>query len=231
MADISLADDSGGYEDFVIERPLSTNQLMQFESEINIQDFDKLRADWSHLPMLRLWSHGFNKVDLLSWFSSFPPELVSILERSLSIVHHALVSRISHLETFMCKLSTKAEPDAVDMEMLWCERAPLAALRVCYDPVTQARTGISINKVHAHLIQMHPEEYLARVAQHDMSFPMPAVDFLCMVLDDMLHISDDKMERYTRYSKNVNGERRAILMFTSKVRRYNSIGQVVAVIL
>jgi hypothetical protein len=36
MADIALAEDSDGYEDFVIERQLSTDQLMQFESEIKI---------------------------------------------------------------------------------------------------------------------------------------------------------------------------------------------------
>jgi hypothetical protein len=227
--------DQGG--NAVIERPLTTNQLMRFGYEIYDPDFDKVKNDWSHIPMLRLWNHGYNKSVLLTWFSSFPPELVSILKRTLGLAHHVLVARISHLETVkgMYKVpdtvpSFDVKSDSEDMELVWFDQAPHAGLRVCYDPVTQARTSVSVNMMHSHLMQMHREEYMARIGNHDMSFPMPAIDFLCMAVDDMLQISVDKLDRYVRYSRIVNGERKAMLVFTSKIRRYNSIGQVVEVL-
>ena len=72
---------------------------------------------------------------------------------------------------------------------------------------------------------------MARIANHDLSLPVPAIDFLCIVLDDMLlQTSVDRWDRYVRYSTNVNGERKVMLIFTSKIRRYNAIGQVVEVI-
>ena len=169
---------------------------------------------------------------LLTWFSSFPPELVSIFKRALGIVHHALVARSSHLETIreMCKVS-KAEPLSEEMGMTWCERAPHTGIRVRHDPITQARLSVSVNMMHAHILQFHPEEFMARMANHDMSFPMPSVDFLCLALDDILQFSVDKLHWYVRHSKILNGRRKVFLVFISKIRRYNSIGQLVEVLL
>jgi len=200
---------------------------LRFGSEVYDPDFDKVKNDWSYIPMIRLWSHGYNKSVLLTWFRSFPPELVSILRMTLGIVHHAIVARTSHLETFrgMLKdLSYKAEPCSEKMETLWCEQAPHAGLRIRYDPSTQARISVSVNMMHADLLQMHPEEYMARVANHDMSLPMPAADFLCLALDDILQFSVDRLHWYVRY--RLNGQRKVKLVFISKIRRYNSIGQV-----
>jgi hypothetical protein len=222
------------HENSVIERPLTTHRHLLFGSGICDPAFDQMKNDWSYLPMLRLWNHGYNKSVLLKWFSSFPPELISMMKWALGIVHHTLVARISHLENIrkMCKhFSYRAEPDSSEeMSMLWHEETSEAIMRVYYDPVTQARTSVSVNRRHEHLVQTHREEYLARIANHDMSLPVPAMDFLCIVLDDMLlQTSVDKWDRYLRYSKIVNGERKVMLIFTSKIRRYNSIGQVVEV--
>jgi hypothetical protein len=215
-----------------IERPLISHQHLRFGSQLYDSDFDQVKHEWSHIPMLRLWSHGYKKSVLLIWFASFPPELVSIFKRSLGIVHQALVARISHLENLrgICNAgSYTVEAGTMAMDTIWCEQAPCACMRVNYDPVTQARTSISVNMQHEHLLQMHREEFMARIGHHDLDFPVPSFDFLCIALDNILQFSVDKLERYMRYSKNMNGARKAMLVFASTIRRYNSVGQIVEV--
>ena len=57
---------------------------------------------------------------------------------------------------------------------------------MAFDPATQLRKGARVNPSTQYTVNMHTEEFLSRLAAHDLPLPMTELDFVLVFLDLIL---------------------------------------------
>ena len=220
-----------------IERPLATcdNIVLQLDCQFV---YENVKREWDYLPMFRLWSIGYCRPLLVDWFASFPPELVHAFRKSLAVVQKNMIDRISYLHSFeSLRTATVVECEAISTEFDCSFDGTLDDITSCafmslrFDPKTQIRQRVWANSMQAGISGIHREELLARFANHDLTFGMSDIEFLCLCIDDLLNGMADRAERfYRQIFVCSNGAVRAVLLHGSRARTYNSVGQLVQVI-
>ena len=213
-----------------IERPIAFVGEIRFLPD-NAIDVERAKSSWPFLPIFRLWSFGLKKEELVKWFDSIPNEIVSVLQRMLSLMHADLIKRASHTQTIRGTNHMSADDPFRSVEECddmgdFFESEGRAYVRVEYEAATQERKHACANKMNSFVEHMHREEYLARMANHELSIPMPSFDFLCFSMNDVLQYSEHRLERYFRLCKLSSATGGAMLIHSTTIRSYNSAGQI-----
>jgi hypothetical protein len=214
-----------------IEHPITAQNYLSLDTigQCNI------RKDWSFLPIIRFWTMGYNQTTLSRWFDMIPPDIGFLLKRILAQVEDEMVSRIMHLKVLegLCSRSAKvwddvgliAEPPE---QSVWDGDETCPHLTIRYDPVTQERTNIHVNRKLSNLVGLHIEEFLSRFAAYDFGIPMPPEDFLYIMIDDMLNIPVSKKEIYHRLLAT-NGNHQGMLVVVTIIKTFNAAGEITQV--
>ena len=209
-----------------IERPLETRNSLDLRFEQCHFLYGKVKKEWDFIPMCRLWSIGYSQHLLVDWFASFPPELVRAFKAILAELQDNMVSRFSYLTSVESMRSTVGgESVSSELDGKWDDFSSCAFLGLRFDPKTQTRLKVSANVLQSEINCIHREELLARFANHDLTFGMSQIEFLCLVVDELLNSTADHSEKYYRQIFVVNGTVSAVLLHGSKTRTFNSIGQ------
>jgi hypothetical protein len=207
-------------EEVWIERPLATLSSLKLNAN---RDFST-GSNWAYLPIFRFWTYGYRPSQLAAWFDSIPLDIASILQQILAIMQTDMISRVMHL-----KAMGLYEPEQLvehDDFCHWEDEDNGARTRIIYDPCTQQRRSFSVNRLLAQLFCMHPEELLARFANRELDLSVPATDFLYTLLDDVLHPTVARRDRYYRVS---NKTHQGTLIATTIIKTFNSFGETVEV--
>ena len=157
-----------------------------------------------------------------------PADIGFLLQRILAKVEDEMVNRIMHLKVLegLCTRSSTELDDVglISEQSLWDgdETCPHMAIR--YDPATQQRTNVHVNKKLANLVGLHIEEFLSRFAAYDFGIPMPLEDFLYIMIDDVLHAPVNKKETYHRLLAS-NCTHQGVLVVATSIKTFNSTGE------
>jgi hypothetical protein len=214
-------------DDKWIERPLETPSSLSLG---NIRQRE-IRKAWSFLPIFRYWTMGYNQTALSRCFDLIPADIGFLLQKILEKVEEDMTNRIMHLKevTRMCKQSsTEMNSDEVyhiSEQSLWDGDETCPHMTIRYDPVSQHRKNVQVNKKMANIVGVHIEEYLARYAAYDIGIPMPFEDFICIMMDDVLSIPVNKKEIYHRLIAT-SGCNQAALVVSTVVKTFNAAGEI-----
>ena len=216
-----------------IERPLCFRGSLTFRPD-NTKDIERAKSSWSFLPIYTVWSYGVNREELVQWFDSIPPNIVSVLQRVLSNIHNQLLQRgpieknetdLSLTDPFPLENPFRSVEESDEMGEYF-ESLSLAYMRIEYDPSTLERKCVFANKMNSFIEHMHREEYLARMAGHDLSISMPPFDFLCFLVAGILQFSEPRLERCFRLCKMSSASGGAMLVHATTIRCFNAVGRI-----
>ena len=218
-----------------IERPIAFSGELAFSVE-NSLEVARAKSNWSFLPLIRLWSWGINRDELVEWFDSIPHEIVFILQQILSKLHTALAARASLTNTTRSFNTNQITDGSIPFDNPFravenskligdsFEEYGVAFTQIDYDSSTQERKSAHTNKTSAFIEHMHCEEYLARMANHDLCIPMPPFDFLCFLMDGLLRFSEQRIERTFRLCNFNNESGGAMFVQGVTIRSYDAGG-------
>lgn len=218
-----------------IERPITSGSI-SFSPD-NASDIERAKATWPFLPIHRIWSFGIKREELVKWFDSIPPEITAVLHRMLSRMHCLLIKRSETVTSDPpCDNFSANSNDFFDNPFRSMEESDeigdlyasesYVYTRIEYDPVTQERKSAFSNRRGSFIEHMHREEYLARMASHDLAISMPYFDFLCFFMDDCLRYSEQRLERCFRYNKWSKSSGGAMLLHSTTIRSFDSGGRI-----
>jgi hypothetical protein len=152
----------------------------------------------------RIWTSGFRLGQIASMFDALPVTIYSAMERAFA----ALMQRPPP------PAATTAAAGVDLLEETLCA----GAMRLEFSPATQQRSRIHVTPAWACIFGMHGEELLSRMAAHDLRLPMPELDFLVLVLYDLLHAASPAgAARYMRFAAGPRGDPRGVLVFWTTV--------------
>ena len=217
-----------------IERPITYIGNMRYVPDTEV-DIERAKSSWPFLPIYRYWSFGFNREELVKWFDSIPPHIVSMLQRMFLMLHTELLKRAPHTQAMGGHQNSEIDlPPGNPFRKIevGAELGDIFDLKghayTCfeYEPSTQERQSAFTNRMNSFIEHMHREEYLARLANHDMSIPMPPFDFLCFFVNDCLRFSQQHVERYIRLSKLRSASGGAMLVHITSIRSYDAVGRI-----
>ena len=217
-----------------IERPITYIGNMRYVPDTEV-DIERAKSSWPFLPIYRYWSFGFNREELVKWFDSIPPHIVSMLQRMFLMLHTELLKRAPHTQAMGGHQNSEIDlPPGNPFRKIevGAELGDIFDLKgqayTCfeYEPSTQERQSAFTNRMNSFIEHMHREEYLARLANHDMSISMPPFDFLCFFVNDCLRFSQQHVERYIRLSKLRNPSGGAMLVHITSIRSYDAVGRI-----
>ena len=195
------------------ERPLITRDSVDSQSERCNRIYEKVKREWNYLPLSRLWSIGYSRSLLVGWFASFPPELVHAFKSILVILQRNMIARVSYLKTFESMRTTvDCDSRSSDLGRAKDDVPACAYSSVRFDPENQSWKKAWTNN------------------DQDVTFEMSGIEFLCLVIDELLNSTVDEADRYHRQIFVCNGAVRAVLLHRTRTHSYNSVGQLVQVI-
>ena len=162
-----------------------------------------------------------------------PADIGLLLKKILAKVEDEMVSRIMHLKVLagLCARSaTDCDWDDAGLtteQSLWDGDETCPHMTVRYDPVTQQRTNIHVNRELSNLVGLHIEELLSRLAAYDFGIPMPLEDFLYIMIDDILSIPVNKKEIYHRLLENNRNHQGTLVVVT--IKTFSAAGEITQV--
>jgi hypothetical protein len=237
ILDVADAADAWGCRVCWIERPIPSYGHIHFVPD-NLRDIERAKASWPFFHLYRVWGFGINREELVKWFDSIPPDITAISQRILLTLQRLIIKRSEFLTS--ADHSIQATPSLLfddpiqNMETSdemgdFCASESFAYTLLEYDSSTQERRSAYSNRRGPSIEHMHREEYLARMASHDLPISMPAFDFLCYIMDDVLRYSEQRLERCFRMNKwdSVSGNSGGAMLFHSTtIRSFDAVGRI-----
>jgi hypothetical protein len=110
--------------------------------------------------------------------------------------------------------------------------SPLCILRMMFNPATHTRTNAVANSAFASLLGIHREEFLSRIAGHDLPLFLAPLDslrlFLYMLLEDLLAPGHLRV-KHLRLAVGPPCSRRGVLVRWCSLSRLDAEGGVIEV--
>ncbi len=115
-------------------------------------------------------------------------------------------------------------------EEIWEAEKEFGLMKVEFDPCTQRRTNMAINSRLASYWCQHKEECLIRFAMHEASTGLADFCGICVVISFIMSSLNCEQMYYVRMCVRVGNDIQGILVLREEVKRFNSHGQLIQVV-
>jgi hypothetical protein len=188
------------------KKALILNKMEEFAIDSNINGcaieakrklFDRVKTEWSYLPILRFLNFGFDRLQLAMIFHTLPPHVASEFKKILERLQDIMLSRTQHLANLPQLTSISVnDPDTVDVEAdMWQSQNICGYMKCTYDPSSCQLVDFRFNDKMPQLLGLGREELQKRIEDQSLDLPCPAVDFLHLLIDDTKHSTQCRTER------------------------------------
>mmetsp|Transcript_33573 Transcript_33573/g.75430 ORF Transcript_33573/g.75430 Transcript_33573/m.75430 type:complete len:355 (-) Transcript_33573:448-1512(-) len=179
--------------------------------------------------ILRTSQLGYDYTSILYMFNSMGEDLASALKElltSLAIIRPNMFSTNpqwpSTLKMPGSEISRTTVPHYVS-------GSSSSSWTVYWKPNGFIRQSIKVGSGLAQVLHRNPEEILTRAARCEVEIPSSDVEFMCMILDDLLNSSNTALLRNQRICRRTSDGRleESSLVKSSSFRNYDQQGQLV----
>ncbi|EKX45881.1 hypothetical protein GUITHDRAFT_108332 [Guillardia theta CCMP2712] len=189
-------------------------------------------TDVGKLPqrILRLvWEWSFVANDLEAIFNAMPSSLQTSIANAVSAVETmASMNHVMDVPSGHQLMNDTCANAMFSTDTSGWDSTNLGYQCFTWDPILQKRTSVNCNAVMADFFGLSREEWLAKMAGNDGRIPTTDLRYLCMILEDLLCMSNPTVVHYLRFSKNLfkQGHKEGVLVRSTTKKLYDSAGRV-----
>jgi hypothetical protein len=181
----------------------------------------RIRHAWNHVNLHPYCESGVNPPHFTQFLADLPVAVRIELEETLNFLDK---DPQNHGDTRGWPPTTESDAfsdlDNDPENTLWEDSNTCAYVKVALDPISRRRTGFSTNAAMATLLGMSHSELIAKLQGGQLMQPMPALDVLIMMADDLLSASS-KTLRYMRLCTSSG----LVLVCCMTTRYFDSLGR------
>jgi len=214
------------------EHAESSQVAMKDGSMLIYNDLAFRDSEVGKLPqrILRLvWEWSFLANDLEAMFNAMPSSLQTSIANALSAVETtASLNNMLDIPSAHQMVNESCSNALFSTDMTGWDSTNLGYQCFTWDPIQQKRTSANCNAVMADFFGLSREEWLAKMTGNDGRIPTTDLRYLCMLLEDLLSLSNPTVVHYLRFSKNLfkQGHREGVLVRQTTKKLYDNAGRV-----
>jgi hypothetical protein len=184
------------------------------------------RVEWEFEQLTPLWATGSRLSELSQLFMSIPNTVRPLIRKALDLLTD--IENGKHLLLKHAKI-TISGPLAVTHQATRSWESVFGVFEIFFDPETHRRKDIRVNARMATLLSNSTvDDLLYRLLNDDFDFPIPPMDFVMILSDDIWHEFSNRV-RYIRLIKEDNGAHYAELVCVTTERETTDLGQLTMV--
>eukprot|EP00960_Hanusia_phi_P077879 768749-Hanusia_phi.AAC.31 len=206
-----------------VERPLQTNTCInsRFHPTLEVTAFSHMEGLMSIYK--RFFAAGYNSTQLLQIFNNLPLHILSIINEGVIAMHK--LSVIWKKYPRENEASSRPCPQTLSHDS--SSENGLGYFTISWDQQSSARTFFQVNHNAGMLLNVHPEEIVARFGNCDFRMPLTDLEFLAQILSDVLNFQNPKHVTYARlalHTSSSNQFQDALFVRVTRYRLLDSVG-------
>uniref|UniRef100_A0A7S4NQ69 Uncharacterized protein n=1 Tax=Guillardia theta TaxID=55529 RepID=A0A7S4NQ69_GUITH len=178
-----------------ISRPIQASLHLELPDVGQRPEAASLRL--SQTIMRGVWEAGYSVTGLAKMFNELPASVRSVLDKGL----WSMEQIFRHNARNQQALVRRTEPPGESMKLiksLLMKDENIGFWNMEINTETLRRTKLEISPGIANLLNMHPDEMLARVGNKDTELPNSDLEFFCTIIYDIISLHQDRLTRYSR---------------------------------
>ena len=206
-----------------VERPLQTNTCInsRFSPSLEVNAFSHMEGLMSIYK--RFFAAGYDSIQLLQIFNNLPLHILSIINEGVIAMHKLSVIWKKYPRDNV----TPASPSPQTLSHDSSSENGLGYFTISWDQQSSARTFFQVNHSAGALLNLHPEEIVARFGNCEFRMPLTDLEFLAQILSDVLNFQNPKFVTYARlalHTSSSNQFQDALFVRCTRYRLFDSVG-------
>jgi len=178
-----------------VSRPLQASLHLELPDMGQRPEAASLRL--SQTVMRGVWEAGYSVTGLAKMFNELPASVRSVLDKGLWSMEQIFRHNAQNQQALVRRREAPGDNMKLITSLLMKDEN-IGFWNMDINTETLRRTKLEISPGIANLLNMHPDEMLARVGNKDTELPNSDLEFFCTIIYDIISVHHDRMTRYSR---------------------------------